>query len=49
MTDNLYYDPEKFNAKIVGTLDFGGGYEFDMHVLWYHENKIKYGYDSGCS
>lgn len=47
---NVYYDPEKFGLKIVGTLDFSSGsYEFDYTVVWTDGKNLYYHDDAGCS
>ena len=48
---NVYYSPEKFGLEILGELDFGGAWEFDKYVVWWHEEtqKAYWGHDSGCS
>jgi hypothetical protein len=50
MSDNPYYAPEKFNLTILGEVDFGGGYDFDLFVVWHDIlGNLYVGGDSGCS
>ena len=49
---NIYYNPEKFNLKIVESFEYSSGcYEFDTRVIWQNlETGKLYTYrDSGCS
>jgi hypothetical protein len=47
---NLYSEPEKFGLTIVGTLDDGGAYEFDMFLVLRDEAGNYYtADDAGCS
>lgn len=48
---NPYYSPEATGLAIVGDLDTGGGYEFDMLVVWQRieDGALFWGTDSGCS
>lgn len=47
---NVYYHPEKLGLTIVDEIDMGGGYDFDMHVVWVdHEGRYYFESDSGCS
>ena len=51
MSDNIYHSPEKFNLRIVAAIDFAGGYEFDMVVVWENleSKQLLWAQDSGCS
>ena len=47
---NIYYNPEEFGLEVVKNIDTGGGYDFDMFVIWKDKkNNLYYGQDSGCS
>lgn len=47
---NPYYHPEKLGLTIVGTADVGGGYEFDLFVVWKDQaGAYRWAYDAGCS
>jgi hypothetical protein len=48
---SFYNTPEASGLKEVGHIDLGGGYEFDLLVLWVRESDgaLLYGTDSGCS
>lgn len=47
---NIYYDPQKFGLTPVGTVELGGGYEFDTYALWRNiEGALVWAHDSGCS
>ena len=48
---NPYYKPEAMGLRIVETLDAGGGYDFDMVVVWEDLNTgtLYWAADSGCS
>ncbi len=48
--DNPYYHPEKSGLKILWQIDTGGSYEFDMFVVWQHQDgTLWYDSDAGCS
>lgn len=49
--DNLYSSPEKWDLRIVGSIDHPDAcYSFDYLVVWQHEDgRLFYGRDSGCS
>ena len=48
--DNVYYSPEKFGLTVVDEYDHGESYEFDIRVIWKHEDGTYYtAADSGCS
>lgn len=50
--DDLYYNPEKFGLRTVGDVEWRNeSYEFDMTVVWYHEENQRFYWasDSGCS
>lgn len=48
--NNFYYSPEKSHLEVIKSFDTGGGYEFDMFVIWKHkDNRLFYAEDSGCS
>lgn len=52
MNSNIYYQPTKFNLKMVGDIQWGEAwYNFDITAVWYHEDAGKFyvGSDSGCS
>lgn len=45
-----YYNPEAFGLTVLASGDIGGSYEFDMVVVWRHEDgRLFVGADSGCS
>lgn len=47
---NPYSAPEKYKLTIVKEFDTIGGYEYDIAILWKHENgTFWYASDSGCS
>lgn len=49
---NIYYDPQKFDLRIVGEVDWSdGSYQFDLFVVWQRESDgaFFWGRDSGCS
>ncbi len=47
---NIWYDPEKFGLKVVGTLSIPMSYEFSYFVVWSGRNgELFWGTDSGCS
>lgn len=47
---NPYYSPEQYGLTLVGEVDFGGSYEFNMFVVWKNSNGIlHWGSDAGCS
>lgn len=47
---NVYYDPEEFGLTPVADVDFGGGYDFDLIVVWKNSNnQLFWASDSGCS
>lgn len=47
---NIYYDSDKLGLKVVAEIDFGGSFDFDIHIVFENE-KGEYYYlsDSGCS
>lgn len=49
MEKNMYDNPEKFGLKLVGMVDIGGSYEFDMFVVFKDGRKFCYAKDAGCS
>lgn len=51
MWNNVYDTPEKYGLEIIGSIDDGGGYEYDILCAWRHleTGKYYYGEDSGCS
>lgn len=47
---NIYYNPEKFGLRIIGEIEKEPEYDFDMLVVWQHnDGRLFYGQDSGCS
>ena len=47
---NVYYDPEKFGLTVIGEIDVGASYEFDMVAFWKGADGCVYAAsDSGCS
>src|SRR3990167_8151544 len=49
-TNNIYDNPEKWRLTILGSLDAGGGDDFDTFVSWIDDfGNIYYAADSGCS
>jgi hypothetical protein len=48
---NVYYNPEDFGLEVVGSVDVGEMYEFDMFVVFRETatGRIGYATDSGCS
>lgn len=48
---NPYYSPGASGLAIVGDLDAGGGYDFDMLVVWQRieDGALFWSTDSGCS
>lgn len=47
---NIYYTPEEYGLKVVGVIDTGGSYEFDMTVVLKDEDdNLFYVQDAGCS
>jgi hypothetical protein len=48
---NIYYNPEAFDLKIVDSVDFADGYDFDMIVVWktLDGERMYWAHDSGCS
>ena len=48
---NIHSSPGDYGLEVLGELDLGGGWDFDMWVVWWHEeSKTAYwGHDSGCS
>lgn len=51
MSENIYYNPEKFDLAIVVGVDFADSWEFKKVVVWRHERsgELFFGMDSGCS
>ena len=50
MTNNVYYNPEKFGLTIVVHADAGESYAFDDFIVWKDANDRYYwAEDSGCS
>ena len=50
MYENLYSAPQKWALIIVGTLEEGLSYEFNMFVVWKNmRGEFFYAGDSGCS
>ena len=49
--DEPYHSPEKYGLEIVGTVDWGGSYEFDMVVAWKRldDGAFFWAQDAGCS
>ena len=49
-TPDVYYQPEHFGLTVVKEIDAGEAYEFDLYLLWKHEDgRFFYASDSGCS
>jgi hypothetical protein len=47
---NVYYSPEDFGLTVVDELSKDPDYDFDMLVVWRHEDGTLYwAHDSGCS
>ena len=47
---NVYYDPKEFGLTVIAELSEDESYEFDMTVVWQHEDgTIYWDHDSGCS
>lgn len=47
---NMYYEPGAFGLEIVGVLDAGESYEYDLLVLWRDDKgKLYWEAESGCS
>lgn len=49
---NIYYNPDQFDMKIVGEIDWSdGNYQFDLTVVWQRisDNVFLFGEDEGCS
>lgn len=49
---NVYYDPEAFGLRILGSVEFSSGsYEFDTYVVFVDEQSgaLFSAHDSGCS
>ncbi|MFE9381755.1 hypothetical protein ACFYMO_00740 [Streptomyces sp. NPDC007025] len=48
---SIYYDPEKFGAEIIDTIDTLGGYEFCMLAVFkrLEDGALFFGTDAGCS
>lgn len=47
---DVYHQPEKFGLTVVAEVDAGASYEFDMTVVWKHEDgRLFWATDSGCS
>jgi hypothetical protein len=47
---DVYYNPEHFGLEIVGTAEYGGGYDYDTFAVFKDaEGKFYYGEDQGCS
>jgi hypothetical protein len=46
-----YQNPEKYGLESVGTVDWGGNYEFDMIVVWkrLEDGALLWAQDAGCS
>lgn len=50
MSGEIYYAPEEFGLTVVGEIDNGGGYDFDLFVVWRDAaGTLYWGADSGCS
>lgn len=48
--NNVYYHPEEWDLEVVGELNYTGGYEFDIRVIWKDkEGNLYTARDSGCS
>ena len=45
----LGYAPEEYGLEVIGELDAGGSYEFDLFTVWRVKDtgKIVYATDSG--
>ena len=47
---NVFYSPEKWGLKTVGSLNNGGGFDFDYFSVWIDASGFLYAAeDSGCS
>ena len=47
---NIYSHPEQHGLTQYGEVEFAGGYEFDLLVVWRDaEGRFYYADDSGCS
>jgi hypothetical protein len=48
---NVYYNPTEVGATVVGEIDMGGSYEFDIFLVLRSEatGKLYCATDSGCS
>lgn len=48
---DVYGSPRRYGLRIVLSVDWGGDYEFNMLMVWYHAESGRYywGTDSGCS
>lgn len=47
---SVYYSPEQFGLTVVAELSKEPDYDFDMIVVWRHEDgTIYWAHDSGCS
>jgi hypothetical protein len=51
MSDNIYYNPEKYGLTVVGEIEWSEPcYSFDTTVVWKDKDGIYYwASDSGCS
>ena len=50
MSENIYYNPEKFDLTLVVYHDEDGCRGFDIHVAFKHKDgSLYYTHDSGCS
>ena len=51
MYNDVYSSPEKYGLTLLGTVDIGADYEFDMLGVWQRkeDGALFYEYDSGCS
>lgn len=48
---SIYYSPENFAARIVGDVDMGSGYDFNMIAVFERldDGTLFWGDDAGCS
>ena len=47
---NVYSNPEANSLTMIGSIDMGESYEFDIFAVWTHpERGLLIGRDAGCS